>query len=164
MKNKVDKIVNSVKQNKNEKEGMNMDAKAKAEEFFETIVTRKKSLVEIPRNCSQGETGALLYLTFVKDGITSSELAEILNVSLPRVASLLNSLESKNLVKRLTDREDKRKTIVNITDVGKEIVLNKKEEAINRIAEVIEKLSEEDINEYIRLAKKISTIMDEMQD
>ena len=141
-----------------------MDARAKAEEFFETIIKRKKSLIEIPRNCSQGETGALLYLTFVKDGITSSELAEILNVSLPRIASLLNSLESKKLVEKLTDKEDKRKTIVNITAVGKELVLSKKEEAINRITKVIEKLDEEDINEYIRLAKKIGKIMEEMQD
>ena len=141
-----------------------MDAKAKAEEFFESIVIRKKSLVEIPRNCSQGETGALLYLTFVKDGITSSELAEILNVSLPRVASLVNSLESKNLVEKLTDKEDKRKTIVNITKGGKKLILSKKEEAIDKIAKVIEKLDEEEINQYIRLAQKIGKIMDEMQD
>ena len=141
-----------------------MDAKAKAEEFFESIVIRKKSIVEIPRNCSQGETGALLYLTFVKDGITSSELAENLNVSLPRVASLVNSLESKNLVEKLTDKEDKRKTIVNITKGGKKLVSSKKEEAIDKIAKVIEKLDEEEINQYIRLAQKIGKIMDEMQD
>ena len=141
-----------------------MDARAKAEEFFETIIKRKKSLIEIPRNCSQGETGALLYLTFVRDGVTSSELAETLNVSLPRIASLLNSLESKNLVRKLTDKEDKRKTIVNITAVGKELVLEKKEESINKLTRVIEKLDEEDINQYIRLAKKIGKIMDEMQD
>ena len=141
-----------------------MDAKAKAKEFFESIVIRKKSLVEIPRNCSQGETGALLYLTFVKDGITSSELAENLNVSLPRVVSLVNSLESKNLVEKLTDKEDKRKTIVNITKGGKKLVLSKKEEAIDKIAKVIEKLDEEEINQYIRLAQKIGKIMDEMQD
>ena len=141
-----------------------MDARAKAEEFFETIIRRKKSLIEIPRNCSQGETGALLYLTFVKDGITSSELAEILNVSLPRVASLLNSLESKKLVRKLTDKEDKRKTIVNITEVGRNLVLAKKEESINELTRVIEKLDEEDINQYIKLAQKIGKIMDEMQD
>ena len=141
-----------------------MDARAKAEEFFETIIKRKKSLIEIPRNCSQGETGALLYLTFVKDGITSSELAEILNVSLPRVASLLNSLASKKLVKKLTDKEDKRKTIVNITEVGRNLVLTKKEESIEKLTRVIEKLDEEDINQYIKLAQKIGKIMDEMQD
>ena len=141
-----------------------MDARAKAEEFFETIIKRKKSLIEIPRNCSQGETGALLYLTFEKDGITSTELAEILNVSLPRVASLLNSLESKKLVRKLTDKEDKRKTIVNITEVGRNLVLAKKEESINKLTRVIEKLDEEDINQYIKLAQKIGKIMDEMQD
>lgn len=83
---------------------------------------------------------------------------------MPRIVSLLNSLESKNLIKRLTDKEDKRKTIVNITDVGKELVLSKKEEAITKLTRVIEKLDEDDINQYIRLAKKIGKIMDEMQD
>lgn len=111
-----------------------------------------------------GETGALLYLTFVKDGITSSELAEVLNVSLPRVVSIINSLESKNLVEKLTDKGDKRKTIVNITDIGKELVLSKKEEAINKLTRVIERLDEEEINQYIRLAKKVGKIMEEMQD
>lgn len=141
-----------------------MDARAKAEEFFETIVKRKKSLIEIPLNCSQGENGALLYLALVQDGITPSELSEILDVSLPRVASVLNSLEAKKLISKMTDSEDKRKTIVNITKVGKELVLNKKEEAINKLAKIIEKLDEDDINEYIRLAKKIGKIMEEMQD
>lgn len=141
-----------------------MNARAKAEEFFETIVTRKKTLVEIPLNCSQGETGALLYLTFVKDGITSSELAENLSVSLPRTIAILNTLESKKLIKKVIDSEDKRKTIVNITDVGKKLVLSKKEEGIDKIAKVIEKLDEEDINEYIRLAKKIGKIIEEMQE
>ena len=141
-----------------------MNAKVKAEEFFETIIKRKKSLIEIPRNCSQGETGALLYLTFVKDGITATELAEVLNVSLPRVVSLINSLETKKLVKKIIDKDDKRKTIVYITQEGKKLVLEKKSKAILKLTRVIEKLDEKDIDEYIRLAKKISSIMDEMQD
>ena len=141
-----------------------MDARIKAEEFFETIIKRKKSLIEIPRNCSQGETGALLYLTFVKDGITSTELAEVLNVSLPRIVSLINSLETKKLVKKLVDKDDKRKTVIYITTDGKNLVQEKKEEAILKLTKVIEKLDEDDINEYIRLAKKISSIMDEMQE
>lgn len=112
----------------------------------------------------RGETGALLYLTFVQDGITPSEISEILGVSMPRAVSLLNSLESKKLIEKITDKEDKRKTIVNITEAGKELVLSKKEEAINKITRVIEQLDEEDINQYIRLAKKIGKIMEEMQD
>lgn len=139
-----------------------MDAREKAEEFFKIIIERRKTLVEIPLNCSQGETGTLLYLTFVKGGITPSELSEILGVSLPRIASVLNSLETKKLIIRTTDSKDKRKTIVNITETGEKMLLSKKEEAINNIAKIIEKLDEKDINEYIRLAKKISNIMEEM--
>lgn len=108
--------------------------------------------------------GTLLYLTFVKNEITPSKIAENLNVSMPRVISVLNSLESKKLINRKLDKDDKRKTIINITDIGKEIVLNKKEEAINKIVKIIEKLDEQDINEYIRLSKKIGKIMEEMQD
>lgn len=139
-----------------------MDAREKAEEFFKIIIERRKTLVEIPLNCSQGETGTLLYLTFVNGGITPSELSENLGVSLPRIASVLNSLETKKLIIRTTDIKDKRKTIVNITETGEKMLLSKKEEAINNIAKIIEKLDEKDINEYIRLAKKISNIMEEM--
>ena len=95
-----------------------MDARAKAEEFFEIIAQRKKNLIEIPLNCSQGETGTLLYLMFIKDGISSSELAEVLRVSLPRIASVVNSLESKKLIEKTIDSEDKRKTVIRITKRG----------------------------------------------
>lgn len=41
-----------------------MDAKAKAEEFFETIVTRKKTLIEIPLNCSARRNWSLTVSNF----------------------------------------------------------------------------------------------------
>lgn len=141
-----------------------MDCKAKAEEFFELIANRRKTLVEIPLNCSQGETGTLLYLTFVKDNISASKLAESLEVSLPRITSVLNSLESKKLIERKVDSEDKRKTVVSITDVGKKLVLSKKEEAVEKISKIIERLDEKDINQYIALARKIGKIIDEVQE
>lgn len=141
-----------------------MNCREKAEEFFDMIVKRKKTLVEIPLNCSQGETGAMLYLTFVKNGISSSELAENLNVSLPRITSVLNSLETKKWVEKNVNIEDKRKTIVNITAIGRMMVLSKKQEAIEKIEKIIDKLDEEDINQYIRLSKKIGKIMEEVQD
>ena len=136
-----------------------MDIRAKAEEFFGAIIQSKKTLIEIPLYCSQGETAALLHLSYVKDGILATELSKILDVSLPRVAKLLNSLETKKLIIKTTDKKDKRKIIINITQKGKEIVLNKKNEAINKISKILEKLDEEDINLYIKLAKKIENII-----
>jgi len=138
-----------------------MDVYAKSEEFFKMIVERRKTLIEIPLYCSQGETAALLHLNYVQDGILASELSKILNVSLPRIATLLNSLESKKLIEKTSDKKDKRKTIIKITKKGKESVLRKKNEAINKIAKIVEKLDEEDINLYIKLAKKIENIVQE---
>lgn len=141
-----------------------MEYAKKAEEFFDIILSRKKKLIEIPLNCSQGETGTLLYLTFVKDGISSSELADSLEVSLPRITSVLNSLEAKELVNKRIDSQDKRKTIIYITDMGRKIVLEKKQEAVENIAKIMEKLDKKDIDEYIRITQKIGIIMEEMQE
>lgn len=140
-----------------------MNGRKSAEDFFDIIAKRKKTLLEIPLNCSQGETGTLLYLTFVKDGISSSELAENLEVSLPRITSVLNSLESKKLIKKETDAKDKRKTIIQITKMGKKLVLEKREEAIEKITKIIEKLEENEIKEYIRISQKIGQIIDDMK-
>lgn len=139
-----------------------MNAKMKAEEFFWMMLNCRKSLTEIPQNCSQGETGVLVYLAFMQDRITPSELSEKLNVSLPRIASVLNSLEFKELIIKEIDNEDKRKTIVAITQNGKEFVSNKKDEAINNLTLVLERLDEEEINEYIRITKKIVNIFEEI--
>ncbi len=141
---------------------MNYDSKA--EEFFEMMAKKKKKLIEIPLNCSQGETGTLLYLTFIQDGISSSELAEHLDVSLPRITSLLNALETKKMVKKRACPLDKRKTIIHITKYGKELVLSKKQEAIDKITKIMEKLDEKDINEYIRISKKIGEIIEDIEE
>lgn len=141
-----------------------MNNREKAEELFDVILKTGKSLTQIPMDCSQGETGTLLYLTFKKDGITATELSEILKVSLPRIVSLLNNLESKQLIKKIIDDNDKRKTIIYITETGKQLILEKKEKAICKMAQIIEKLDDKEISQYIHLVKKIGSIIIEMQE
>lgn len=131
-----------------------MDAKNAAEEFFWAIVKCRKNLSEIPQNCSQGENGVLVYLTFF-DKVSPSELSEKLNLSLPRIASILNSLENKKLVVKNLDNEDKRKSIVEITEEGRKFVDAKRKEAIGDITKVFENLNEEERKDYIRLTQKV---------
>lgn len=141
-----------------------MESLKKAEEFFEIIAKKRKNLVEIPLNCSQGETGALLYLALVKDGISPSELAKNLEVSLPRITSVLNSLELKKLVDKKVDSSDKRKTLVYVTLVGRKMVIEKKQEAVKKIAKIMEALDEKEINAYMEITQKIGHVMEKMQD
>lgn len=131
-----------------------MDAKNAAEEFFWAIVKCRKNLSEIPQNCSQGENGVLVYLSFLNK-ISPSELSEKLNLSLPRIASILNSLENKKLVEKRPDNDDKRKSIVKITEEGRNVVETKRKDAIGDITKVFENLNEEERKDYIRLTRKV---------
>lgn len=139
-----------------------MHAKKKAEEFFWMMIQCGKSIAEIPHNCSQGENGVLVYLAFLQDGTTPSDLSDKLNVSLPRIASILNSLESKELIVKNIDSEDKRKSIVAITKKGKEVVSDKKNEAIDNLTKIFKKLDENEREEYICLTQKIVNVINEM--
>ena len=85
-----------------------------------------------------------------------------MNVSLPRIASILNSLENKKLICKNIDCKDKRKTIVEITEEGQKLVLQRKEEAINNLTIIMEKLTEEERNDYLRLTKRIIEIIHEL--
>lgn len=126
-----------------------------AEEFFWMMSKCRKTLSEIPKDCTQGENGVLIYLAFVQDKVSPSELSSKLNVSLPRITSVLNSLESKNLVVKKIDGEDKRKSVVEITAQGKLVVENKKEDTINCLTNIFDKLDEDETATYIKLSEKI---------
>lgn len=140
----------------------NMKANKAAEEFFWMIVKCRKNLTEIPQNCSQGENGVLVYLSF-SDKASPTELSENLNLSLPRIASILNSLENKKLVIKNIDGDDKRKSIVEITVEGRKLVDNKRNEAIENITKVFENLNEEERKEYIRLTSKVLSTIENLQ-
>ena len=139
-----------------------MDASNVAEDLFWLIVQCKKNVNEIPQICSKGENGVLIYLSFVKNEVSSSELSNKLNVSLPRIANVLNVLENKNLITKKVDKDDKRKTIVAITDEGKKVVLQKKEETIIGLTNILEKMTEEERNDYLRLTKKFIEIIQKL--
>lgn len=108
-----------------------------------------------PKEYSRGEMGILIYLTFHTDGVTSGQLSESLHVSTGRIASALKSLEKKQLIVRRTGIPDKRIVNVHITDLGKQIILKKHEEAIDEMAKSLQKLGEEDARKYVELSKRL---------
>lgn len=139
-----------------------MNSREKAEEFLTLMFKKnKKCLVEKTKDLSQGEKGCLFYLTFVENNISASKLSEVLDVSMPRVVSLINTLETKGLIIKSCDQNDKRKTIISIRELGKKLVLDKKEEVINKLSNIIDALGEKDFNEYIRLTNKINNIIED---
>lgn len=140
-----------------------MNYNKKAEEIFETLTKRKKYIGELSSNISQGESGVLLYLLNVKSNVSQSELSEKLRVTMPRIVAVINTLQKKELIEKNVDSTDKRKSIISITNKGKDNIIKKKEDAIKFIENVIKELDEQEIEQYIAISKKIERISNKIE-
>lgn len=84
-----------------------------------------------------------------------SALSRSMGVSSARIAALLKHLEQKGLILRRTDELDERRVNVSLTDTGRELINERRREAIERVAAALRSLGEEDACEYIRLQQKM---------
>lgn len=67
------------------------------------------------------------------------------------------------MIERSSDKEDRRKVYISLTDEGKQLIARKHDEMVGRLEKVFYSLGEEDSKEYIRIMKKLLQIMDEME-
>lgn len=140
-----------------------MNYNKKAEEIFETLTKRKKYIGELSSNISQGESGVLLYLLNANSNVSQSELSENLGVTMPRIVAVINTLQKKELIEKNVDSTDKRKSIISITNKGKDNIIKKKKDAIKFIENVIKELDEQEIEQYIAISKKIERISNKIE-
>lgn len=132
-------------------------------EFAEFLFSKLKpnSLNNILNEFNRGEIGVLSYLAFDKNEVSAGELSDNLNVTTARIASILNSLESKEYISRSENIKDKRKILVRITKQGKELAISAKQEIIDKIIKIIQEVGHEELKNYIDVALKIKKILDE---
>ena len=67
-------------------------------------------------------------------------------------------MESKGLVEKIQNPDDKRSTIVAMTAQGYEQFMRLREEIVINALTIIEKLGEEDVVEFLRLIRKLIDI------
>jgi len=127
-------------------------------EIFIKPKNNKQQIQEIIGELSKGEVGVLDYLLNVNNNISSNELEKHLQVSSARIASTLNSLEKKGLIKRNKSEEDKRKIIISITKNGRTTIEKHREKVERYLRKMVEILGEKDSLEFIRIVKKIKEI------
>ena len=127
-------------------------------EIFIKPKNNKQQIQEIIGELSKGEVGVLDYLLNVNNNISSNELEKHLQVSSARIASTLNSLEKKGLIKRNKSEEDKRKIIISITKNGTTTIEKHREKVERYLKKMVEILGEKDSLEFIRIVKRIKEI------
>lgn len=137
-----------------------MDVENMAEMLFQQIKEGTSTPIsEMLDEFNCGEIGVLSTLAFDQNPVTAGELSEKLNVTTARIARILNSLESKQYIRRKNDRTDRRKIFVTITKKGKELADSTKKEIMDKIVQVIQEVGYDEIQTYISIVLKIRSVL-----
>lgn len=88
-----------------------------------------------------------LIILLKKDGFSTKELSEILNISVTSLNETLNKLEQQNLIRKVPSPKDKRVLLVELTEEGRALEFKNHEDI-----DIFDTLSEdekENLNEYL---------------
>ncbi len=113
---------------------------------------------------NKGEFGLLNYIYFETKEVSAGILSEKMQVSTARIASILNSLETKKLIKRNIGVDDKRKVVVELTSKGNEIIKSYQEDIVNKVTYIISKIGQEKAKQYFDIMLEINSIINESSD
>lgn len=127
--------------------------------FANNIIRSSRQLVNEklePLGLSSAQGNILLHLLTQKDGLRQEDLVEELDISRPAVSRALESLQKKDFIQRIRDREDRRVRRVYLTEkarsVGSEI-----ENIYNEVLSLAaQDLSKEEIQAFIQIFKQVS--------
>lgn len=88
-------------------------------------------------------------------GMKVSEISSMMNVTSPTITQFINALESKGLVERVMDTQDRRAVRVRLTEEGNRVVQQTYLSVKNRLNELVEFLGEEDSEKLTELLTKV---------
>ena len=137
---------------------LNLDYTVLAREYMEVLFQmRNRKASKKITDSMHGEHVMLSYLSH-HDGIgIPSEISSELGVSTARIAATLNSLETKGLITRRIDEQDRRRILVELTALGKEKESNHAKRIMGVMVHMLEDLGEHDAVEFLRILKKLSS-------
>ena len=127
--------------------------------LFEMVGNKKNTLL---LESLRGENAVLTYLVNHREEIHPGTLAEHLSLVPGRTADILKSLEKKGLIIRRKDPEDRRKTIVSITEDGVLYIKERRKRIRDQYSGLYKELGAEDTVKLIELLKKMNNYFEKM--
>ena len=118
-------------------------------------------------NVSKAEFAVLITLkrrqemTRNENGVYVSQLARELKISSPAVSRMLGNLESKGLIGRNVDKENRRNTYVYLTAQGEEEIAETERLLDEAVTKVVRQMGKEDVEQLLNLWEKMVCIMEE---
>ncbi len=88
-------------------------------------------------------------------GVSPSYLSNTQNVSRNTISALLRSLEDQGLILRTLDPDDRRQFNIQLSEAGRELVINSTPTHVNFLNQIIADLSSEEQNQLADLLVKL---------
>lgn len=140
-----------------------MDNQQKAHEFVaKFFASRSKSFFKNFDDRGKGLHVILRLLDNVGGTVVAGYIAEELHMSTPRVAAALKALEGKGYIVRNSSADDRRKTVVTITEQGRIATKRDEDALIGLVAYLFDTVGDKDLNEFLRISSAISNALDNM--
>ena len=111
-----------------------------------------------------GEQGKILFVLWRKDKITQKELATETGLAKNTITVMLEKMEKNNLIRRITDENDKRKSLVILTDYAKSLKKSFDEISDEMLRKVYKGFSEEEIDKYEGYLHRIIRNLEEKEE
>lgn len=92
-------------------------------------------------------------------GVTASKISSCLMHSKPATSKMLNSLEEKGYIERITTKEDRRAVYIVLTETGQKVIDAHHEQMDIFVNEFLEKLGEQDTGELFRILDRIYELL-----
>ena len=128
---------------------------------FQRIKRRERKRAE---HLWSGEHGLMLYLCSCPEGVSAGKIAKDLHIGSGGVANLLNGLEKKGLIERSMSPTDRRSVIVCLTETGRSLMAERREQGRQRIVSDLKRLGKEDTESLLRIFERILTLEAEQED
>lgn len=140
----------------------------RAEDSIELLLSRVLSkwrrtiLKEFKKYDMTTEQWSLLNRLWEQEGISQTKLAQMTSKDLPTITRILNKIENKELIVRKSDPNDRRASLIFLTEKGRLL-----EEKLNPIAKniserALENISGEDIDKLKKVLNNIFMNLEEM--
>ncbi len=112
----------------------------------------------------KGENVILALLVEFGGSGTPGNLCKRVDFTAARLSAIIKSLESKGLVERIQNKDDKRSTIVAMTSQGYDYFSALQVEVLRNALTVIKNLGEEDAEEFLRIINRLIVIANSMEE
>jgi len=122
------------------------------EDMFRAIRKRIKNQAEIKLKITREQFKLLNAISKNKEEVIQKDMAELIGKDKSTILRLIDSLEKKELVRRVADTKDRRKNYLMVTKRGKELI-KQYDNIFSAMFEELQKgLNESELNTFFRVA------------